>query len=61
MKGQCQARVRGRLGDYRCSYAAKHEHEAQGVTLQLCTIHYRVLVHRGHLGSEAETVARWTQ
>ena len=61
MKGQCDARVRPRLGGYRCPLAAKHTHSpSPDVTLHLCTQHYRVLVHRGHLGSEGELVARWT-
>lgn len=60
MKGRCEARVSVRNGGQRCSFAAKHTHETGDIKLHLCTAHFRVLTHRGHLGTEVDLVKRWT-
>lgn len=55
------ARVSPRHGNGRCPFVAKWTYESSGVTLKLCTQHYRVIKHRGHLGLEADTVKRWLE
>lgn len=58
------ARVSPRHGNDRCPFQAKEVVDISGEgyairELHLCVPHFRVLTHRGHLGTRRDLLLRW--
>lgn len=60
MTGQCRALTGKEAGGHRCQLAAKHTHgDQQDRLINVCHLHFRMLMRAAREGLDTEMVDRW--